>query len=311
MELVRGLHNLRPRHRGCVATIGNFDGLHRGHGTVIGQLREVAARHALPVTVILFEPQPQEYFARDHAPARLMRLHDKLEGLRELGVERVLCLRFSDALAALSADQFIERVLVSGLGVKHLVVGDDFRFGKGRAGDFHLLVREGARQGFTVEHMHTFELDGERVSSTRVREALAAGDYAEAKRLLGRPYAITGRVTHGSKLGRTIGFPTANVPMRRNVSAVTGIFAVRLYGEGVNGGHPGVAYVGRRPTVNGIDERLEVHLFDFEGDLYGRRIRADLLAHLREDRRFDSVGELTAQIQRDAEAARAYFENAS
>ena len=306
--LIRGPRIPRSDAAGCVATIGNFDGLHRGHQAVVRQLKQAAAERGLPTAVVLFEPQPAEFFDSERAPGRILRFREKFEGLRALGIDQVLALRFSHALAAMDARAFVREILVDGLGMRHLVVGDDFRFGKGRAGDFALLEELGAAWGFGVERMHTFDLDGGRVSSTRVRTALAAGDYAEAERLLGRGYRIGGRVAHGGKLGREIGFPTLNIPMRRNRSPVSGIFAVRVFGEGLSG-WPGVGYVGRRPTVQGLDEHLEVHLFDFSGHLYGLRVQVEIRRHLREDRRFDSVEAMTAQIHRDAAAARHYFEN--
>ena len=306
--LIRGSRIPRSDGAGCVATIGNFDGLHRGHQAVVRQLKRVAVERGLPAAVVVFEPQPAEFFCPDRAPGRILRFREKFEGLRALGVDRVVALRFSHALASMAAETFVGDVLVEGLGVRHLVVGDDFRFGKGRAGDFALLETLGAARGFGVERMHTFDLDGERVSSTRVRTALAAGNYAEAERLLGRGYRIGGCIVHGGKLGREIGFPTINIPMRRNRSPVSGIFAVRVFGAGLDG-WPGVGYVGRRPTVQGVDEHLEAHLFDFSGHLYGLRAQVEICGHLREDRRFDTVEAMTAQIHRDAEAARHYFEN--
>src|SRR5690554_1508760 len=213
MELVRGLHNLRSRHRGCVATIGNYDGVHAGHQAILKRLRAHATRVGLPGCVVIFEPQPREYFSPQSAPPRLTRLRDKLALLEEQGVDRVLCLAFNRRLRELSADEFIQQVLIDGLGVQHLEVGDDFRFGCDRAGDFNLLKQWGQRKGFTVESASTVAENGERVSSTRVRQVLADGDFAQAERLLGRPFSITGRVLHGQKLGRQLGAPTANVQL--------------------------------------------------------------------------------------------------
>ncbi|HHQ41733.1 MAG TPA: bifunctional riboflavin kinase/FAD synthetase [Chromatiales bacterium] len=306
MELIRGLHNLRPRHRGCVATIGNFDGVHLGHQAVLGQLAEKAEQLGLPTTVVTFEPHPQEWFFPDRAPPRLTRLREKLTALRRYSVDRVLVLRFDARLAAMEAAAFVERILVDGLGVRHLVVGDDFRFGRNRAGDFAFLRAMGARHGFDVVAMHSFRIDGARVSSTRIREALAAGDMDTAEKLLGRPYRMCGRVAHGDRRGRDIGFPTANLHLHRRASPVLGVFAVEVFGvpgEPV----PGVANVGVRPTVDGTRALLEVHLLDFEGDLYGRYVQVDFLHKLRDERRFASFEALRAQIRRDVEAARAWF----
>ncbi len=306
MELIRGERNLRSRHRGCVATIGNFDGVHLGHQTVLGQLAEKAGELGLPTTVIVFEPLPREYFAGTQAPARLTRFREKVQALRRFSVDRMLCLRFDRRLAEMPAEAFVERILVRGLGVRHLVVGDDFRFGRGREGDFHTLQRAGRRHGFTVAHMLTFDIDGARVSSTRIRQALARGDLEAAARLLGRPYRMSGRVAHGDKRGRAIGFPTANIRLGRKVSPLQGVFAVELYGVEPEPA-PGVANIGTRPTVHGTEARLEVHLFDFDQDIYGRHVHVEFLHKIREERRFESLDALIAQIRRDAETAQAFF----
>ena len=307
MELIRGQHNLRPHHRGCVATIGNFDGVHLGHQAILAQLTEQAARLHLPRLVITFEPQPQEFFAGPTAsPARLMRLREKLQALDGLGIERTLCLEFDQRLATMPAQTFIETLLVEGLGIRYLVVGDDFRFGHRRAGDFALLVEAGQRYGFEVADNHSYILDGERVSSTRIRQALSQGDLELAARLLGRPYDMCGRVAHGDQRGRTIGFPTANIHLHRRVTPVYGVYAVLLSGPELRP-WPGIANVGRRPTVQGVREQLEVHLLDYRGDLYGRHVKVDFLHYLRPDQRFESLDALRQQIQRDEQAARAYF----
>jgi riboflavin kinase/FMN adenylyltransferase len=312
MELIRGLYNLRPCHRGSVATIGNFDGVHLGHQAVLGQLAEKAQELGLPTVVITFEPQPQEYFsygqAREQLPPRLTRLREKLRTLRRFAVDRVLALRFNQRLAGLSAADFIQQVLLDGLDVRYLVVGDDFRFGRGREGDFALLQRVGAAHGFEVVHMHTFSLGGARVSSTRIREALQRGDLLQAEQMLGRPYRMCGRVAHGNKLGRTIGFPTANIFLHRKKTPLDGVFAVELFGIE---GEPvaGVANVGTRPTVDATGTRtlLEVHLFDFAAEIYGQYVQVNFLHRIREERRFDSFDALKAQILNDAEEARAFF----
>ena len=306
MELIRGIHNLRPRHRGCVATIGNFDGVHLGHQAVLGQLSEKAAELCLPTCVITFEPQPQEYFAPDEAPPRLTRFREKLKAFRRYSVDRVLSLEFNRALAAMPADDFIRTILLDGLDVRYLVVGDDFRFGRERAGDFAMLQAAGAEHGFQVVNMHTFALGGSRVSSTRIRHALESGDLETAEQLLGRPYRMCGRVAHGDKRGRTIGFPTANIHLHRRATPVTGVYAVELFGiEGEP--VPGVANVGTRPTVDGFRALLEVHLFDFDRDIYGCHVHVDFLYKLREERRFESFDALKRQIHLDSDMAREYF----
>ena len=308
MMLIRGIHNLKPEHRGCVATIGNFDGVHLGHQAVIGQLSEKAAEMNLPACVITFEPQPQEYFAADTYPARLTRFREKLIALLRYSVDRLLCLQFNKALEVLSAQDFIDQVLVQGLDVKYLVVGDDFRFGYKRQGDFDLLVEAGKQHGFKVVHMHTFDIDGERVSSTLVREALADGNLDRAEKLLGRGYRMSGRVAHGDKRGRTIGFPTANIFLHRKQSPLSGVFAVELFGlesEPLQG----VANLGTRPTVDGSRALLEVNLFDFDQDIYGSHVQVEFVKKLRDEARFDSFEQLKQQIEIDAQQARDFFEN--
>jgi len=304
MELIRGKHNLRPRHRGCVATIGNFDGVHLGHQAVFRALKAKAEVFGLPATVILFEPQPMEFFRPDQAPARLTRLREKLEQIRRCQIDRVLLLEFTRALAEMSAPDFIDQVLVQGLGVRHLYVGDDFRFGAGRAGDFALLQAAGRRLGFGVESLATVRHGGRRISSTRIREALLAGDLAAAEACLGRPYQICGRVSHGHKRGRTIGFPTLNVPLHRRVSPLRGVFAVTV--QGLDGGDlPGVANLGTRPTVSGGNRPLlEVHLFDFDRQVYGAHIGVTFLSRIRDEKKFDSFEQLRRQIEADAAEAR-------
>ncbi|MDH3979784.1 MAG: bifunctional riboflavin kinase/FAD synthetase [Gammaproteobacteria bacterium] len=306
MELVRGLYNLRGDRHGCVATIGNFDGVHRGHQAVIEQCVEQAAELALPVTLITFEPQPREYFHPQSAPARLTRLREKIRALDEYGVGRMLCLPFNDHLAGLDPETFIREILVDGAGVKHLVVGDDFRFGKDRAGNFSLLQQAGARHGFEVASMHTYCLGEGRVSSTRVRDALLRGDLDAAATLLGRPYAMSGRVAHGDKRGRTIGFPTANVFLHRAASPLAGVFAVQMDGVAAQP-VTGVANVGSRPTVDGTSALLEVHLFDFDRDIYGKHVQVSFMKKIRDERRFESFEALREQIQADARQAKDFF----
>jgi len=306
MELVRGLHNLRPEHRGCAATIGSFDGIHLGHQAVLAQLAAQGRERRLPVTLITFEPQPREYFLPEVAPPRLTRFREKLEVLQHCGIDRVVCLRFDAHLASLTADEFIQRIMLEGLAMKYLVVGDDFRFGKERAGDFSLLQQAGISHGFPVMSMQTFNVGNHRVSSTRIREALNAGDLSGAEALLGRPYWMSGRVAHGDKRGRTIGFPTANIFLHRHAVPVDGVFAVEMRGID-NRPIPGVANVGTRPTVDGSRALLEVHLFEFDRDIYGRHVQISFLKKLRPERKFESFGHLKRQIELDAEQARAFF----
>ncbi len=302
MKLIRGLHNIRPEHRGSVVTIGNFDGVHRGHQAVIRQLHELGRKHDAPTTVFTFDPLPSEYFMGDKAPARLTTLREKFIQFDRLGVDQMLSVAFNARFAAITARQFIDDILVRGLEAKAVVVGDDFRFGKGREGDFAMLREAGEHHGFEVIDTATVMDDGQRISSTRIREALAVGDLELAARLLGRPYGMSGRVVHGEKLGRTIGFPTANIRIHRAVSPLKGVFAVEVECIGY-----GVTNVGTRPTVDGKGFLVETHLLDFDGDLYGRHINIRWLKKLRSEQKFDSLDALKAQIGRDIDAARAFF----
>ncbi|MEW8436248.1 MAG: bifunctional riboflavin kinase/FAD synthetase [Candidatus Thiodiazotropha sp.] len=304
MKLVRGLHNLKPDRQGCVATIGNFDGVHLGHQSVFRHLMEKGEALNLPTTVVTFEPQPREFFQPDSAPARLTRLREKLQAIGESGVQRVVVLEFNKRLAAMPAETFVRELLMEGLGTRFLSVGDDFRFGRGRKGDFDLLWRMGGEFGFEVENMNTYKLDADRVSSTRIRELLTLGDLTAAAQCLGRPYRICGRVIHGHKRGRTIGFPTLNVNMHRLVSPLHGVYAVKVDGLDPHG-LPGVANIGNRPMVEG-DYRylLEVHLFNFEREVYGKHVSVEFVWKLRDEQCFDSFEVLRQQIARDAEQAR-------
>lgn len=297
---------MHPTHRGGAVTIGNFDGLHRGHVAVIEHLRQRAAEMQLTTTVMTFEPTPQEFFSPQTAPPRLQRLREKLAVLAGLEVDQVLCLGFDDRLASMSAADFVGCILVEGLDVRYLVVGDDFRFGRERKGDFEYLREAGRRHGFEVVSTRTFMEGDGRVSSTRVRDALAAGDLDLAAQLLGRPYRICGRVAAGQQRGRTIGFATANVHLHRTVSPLDGVFAVRVIGID---GEPlaGVANLGTRPTVDGSYRVLEVHLFDFDADIYGRHLAVEFCRKLRNEHKFESFEALKQQIQRDAAEARRYF----
>lgn len=306
-EFIRGLYNLRPSHQGCVATIGSFDGVHLGHQAILHQMIAVARAQNLPAVVIVFEPQPHEFFAADKAPARLMRLREKLQALWAAGVDRVLCLQFNQKLRSLSAEEFIQRVLVDGLAIKHLVVGDDFRFGCDRRGDFALLQSKGKELGFGVSDTHTLEIDNERISSTRIRQLLEAGDFEKATKLLGKPYSVHGRVVYGKQLGRQLGVPTANVDLRRYRSPLHGVFAVTVeFADGSE--EQGVANVGVRPTVSGDKKPLlEVHLFNFSRNIYGTVIDVVFKQKLREEKKFGSLDELKAQLQTDIAEAKQFF----
>ena len=303
MKLIRGIHNLSQIPRGCVLTIGNFDGVHRGHQALLQGLCAEGVKRQLPVVVMIFEPQPLELFAGENAPARLTRLREKLHYLSDSAVDYVLCVRFDRRFAALTAQQFITDLLVDRLGVKLLAVGDDFRFGAGRQGDFLLLQQAGKEYGFDVTSAQTYCHDGLRISSTSVRQALKEDDLTRAENLLGHPFVISGRVVHGDELGRTIGFPTANLPLRRLVSPVKGVFAVEVNGLGDNP-IPGVANIGTRPTVAGVRQQLEVHLLDTNMNLYGRHIDVVLRHKIRNEQRFASLDALKEQIAKDESTAR-------
>lgn len=309
MEFIRSLKQLKPRHRGCVATIGNFDGVHLGHQSVFKQLMRKAEATGLPGVVISFEPQPLEFFNPSQSPPRLTRLREKLWVIKQLNVDRVLCLRFDARLAALDADAFVRQVLVNGLGVRHLIVGDDFHYGSQRSGNFSTLKAAGEQYGFELSRMETYQLDGARVSSTRVRAALDTGDMKLVKRLLGRPYTLSGRVAHGRQLGRQLGFPTANIHLHRKCAPIKGVFAVKVIGAADEYEWPGVANLGVRPTVDGAGQRpvLEVHLFDFNKNIYHRQVEVELITKLREEQKFASLDALKAQIQQDSAQARALF----
>lgn len=286
--------------------IGNFDGVHRGHAALLGRLTQVARELSLSPTILTFEPHPREFFAPASAPARLTTLREKLELLGDMGVLQAMVCPFNAAFAALSAEQFVEQVLCQGLRLRHLIIGDDFRFGRGRQGDFSFLQSAGQRLGFSVEAMQSVVVDGERVSSSGVRRALAAGDMDRAALLLGRSYAMDGQVSHGDKIGRQLGFATANIRIKHNPLPMTGVFAVEVAGLS-DKPLPGVANLGIRPTVGGTRPLLEVHLFDFDRDIYGAHISVRFRHKLRDEQRFPNFDALKAQIAADAAAARAFF----
>ena len=305
-RFIRGLHNLPPAGDGVVATIGTFDGVHRGHQAIMAQVRERAGELGLPSMAMIFEPHPTEFFLREKAPARLMRLGEKYRAIRAEGIDQVLCLHFNRSLRSMTADQFIGKVLVDGVNLKCLIIGDDFRFGCDRAGDTAKLEEAGRHFGYEVADTATVEYRGRRISSTWVREALEAGDFGLAETLMGRRYSISGTVVHGQKLGRQLGVPTANINLKRFRAPLSGVFIVDTV---VNGARlPGVANVGVRPTVGGlVKPLLEVHLLDWQGDIYGRRVEVEFLEKVRDERRFSGVDELLEYILRDIETAKSFF----
>ena len=307
MILIRDSYNVQAQHRPSVVSIGNFDGVHLGHVRLLALLKEKAEALGAKATAMTFEPHPHEFFSPQNAPPRLLRWPDKLEKLAEAGVDQVFSLRFNESLSQTSAEDFVRKYLVEGIGVRHVVIGDDFRFGRKRSGDVHLLRKLGAQWDFSISTVDTYVIGDERVSSTRIREVLRQDDFETAESLLGYPYAIHGKIAHGDKRGRTIGFPTANIVLPHDNIPVWGVYAVLMHFSG-SGTRPGVANVGIRPTVGGDRVLLETHLFDFSEDIYGERVRVEFKTKIRSEQRFESFDALKAQIAQDATAARSWFE---
>ncbi len=299
MQLIRGINQLPIFEQGCVLTIGNFDGVHEGHSSIINKLAEKGQLLGLPVVVMIFESQPLEFFLKDNAPSRLTRLREKVIHFQPLPIDTLLILRFNQAFADFNPDEFIRDILIKRLNIKYLVIGDDFHFGKARRGNFALLQQASQDYDFKLADSASYLIKGERVSSTLIRDALSNGDLAKAALMLGRDYSVCGKVIHGKKLGREIGFPTANIQMLRKNTAIEGVFAVTM--TGIND-EPiyGIANVGVRPTVNG-DSRvlLETHLFDFNQDIYGKQVEVHFKYKIRSEMCFQSVDDLKQQIQLD------------
>jgi riboflavin kinase / FMN adenylyltransferase len=307
MELLRGLSAPARAPGGCVATIGTFDGLHLGHQALVADLTAHAARLGLPSVLVTFEPTPREYFRPQDPPARLTSLRERWRILHGWGVDYVWLLRFGERLRNLSPGEFAA-VLAREISARQVVVGHDFRFGKGGAATAATLSAAGARLGFAVDVLEPVTLGAERISSSGVRTALAQGDFTGAARLLGRHYAMRGRVVRGERLGRSLGFPTANLALERRRAPLSGIFAVRVRGAGA-AALPGVASLGTRPTIGGTEALLEAHVFDFNADLYGREIEVEFAAKLRDEECFATLEALTAQMHRDAAQARQLLKN--
>ena len=303
MELVRGLHNISRTPEGCVLTVGNYDGVHLGHQKMIGALKARATELRSAATVLVFEPSSKEFIDPEGAPPRLTRWREKFLALAAQGVDRLVTLRFDEYVREMTPACFVDELIVAALGTRHIVVGNDFRYGCNAGGTIDSLRAAGEARGFGVEQIAPFVFDGVRVSSTAVRERLAQSDFAGAQRLLGRPYRMLGRVVHGRELGRTLGFPTANLRLMRRRPPVQGIMAVRVFGIAPQA-LIGVASLGTRPTVAGTDMLLEVHVFDFAQDLYGREIEVEFVAKLRDEVKFDSLDALIVQMKVDAAQAR-------
>lgn len=308
MKLIRGLNNLRHQIKSSVVTIGNFDGMHLGHQALIRELVKKSQSVNVPSVVITFEPQPNEFFSQQSPVSRLNRFREKWTSIKKFGVDYVLCIRFNKKFAAISAEDFVEKILVERLGIKAIIIGDDFRFGAKRKGDFNLLQKMGEQYNFETIKMSSFLLQEKRVSSTEVRNALAKSDFKLTHQLLGRPYELIGKVAHGEKRGRGMGYPTANINLHRKQVPITGIFAVRI--KGINHQiYYGVAYIGIRSVFNGTRVILEVHIFDFDQTIYGRNLQIEFLKKIRDDAHFDSVDALIAQIEKDAEAAKQFIQS--
>lgn len=307
MKLIRGLHNLSESSLSQSAvTIGAFDGVHRGHQEVLAHLKREADARSLATTVITFEPLPGEFLFPDRAPPRLMTFREKFTALADQGIDNLLCLRFNNRLRTMSPRAFVEDIFVKGLNARYIAFGDDFRFGKDRAGDLDFTQSLAQEFDYEVVPTSTFDMAGERVSSTRIRAKLLEADFSEAADLLGKPFKLSGKVLKGKQLGRTIGSPTANIALKRVKSPLHGVYAVRVSGGGLNSA-AGVANVGVRPTVNdGTLANLEVHLFDFDGDLYGERLNVEFMTKLRDEKKFESLDALKAAIAADQQAARAW-----
>ncbi|MDR3492285.1 MAG: bifunctional riboflavin kinase/FAD synthetase [Gammaproteobacteria bacterium] len=307
MKVIRGLHNLKPNINGCVLTIGNFDGVHLGHQTILKKLTDRARELSVPACVMIFEPQPAEFFAKvSTIPSRLMRWSEKITALQSSHIDQVLIVRFNKKFSSLSAEEFVKQILVDKLHVKAVLIGDDFRFGSQRDGDFDFLKKMGMLYHFSVEDTKSITHENARISSTIIRNALASGDHVLAEKLLGHPYKMTGRVVHGDQLGRVLGFPTANILLKRAASPVHGIYVVRVYGID-NKTLLGVANVGTRPAVNGTRMLLEVYLFNFSKDIYGRRVSVEFSHKLRDEEYYENLELLKNQITIDVEQARQYF----
>ena len=306
MKVIRGTKHSQLKPRGCVATIGNFDGIHQGHRKIISDVESIAAQLGHPTTLISFEPLPTEYFSKKFdkpIPRRIYPFRDKAQILNNLGIDQFVCLPFSQQLSEMPAESFIRDILIRRLHIKHLVVGDDFRFGKQRLGDFLLLKQVGSELGMNVSNTPTVELRGSRISSTRIREHLTKGELSQANILLGTPYQLSGRIRHGDKRGRTIGFPTLNLRLPDSIVPARGAYAVKIHGleeKTLNG----VANIGNRPTVSGLETRLETHVFDFNQHVYGKHVCIELVEFLRAEKKFESFDDLMAQITKDSELAK-------
>ncbi len=305
MEIIRGLHNITARDKGCVLTIGTFDGLHHGHQMLLSHLKAKSEELGCPNLLVTFEPQPREYFQGAVVPARLTRFREKVTILQGLGLDRILCIPFNERTRIIPAKDVIEGLLVNTLDVQYVVVGDDFQFGEGAQGNYDTLKAAGDRFGFGVSHMGTLKFEHGRISSSRIRGALSSGEFELVEKLLGRPYFIMGRVVYGRQLGRQLGVPTANIRLQRYRAALEGVFAVTVIG--LDREYEGIANIGVRPTVDGKEPLLEVHIFDFDEDIYGKLLTVTFLKKVRDERTFDGLDSLKNQIKQDISETREWF----
>ena len=304
MQIVRGLSNLKIKKKGCVVTIGNFDGVHLGHQAIIDKVVSLAKGYNIPSVVMIFEPQPEEYF--DKCATRITTLREKIRIFKQHNPDILLLTHFDSNFATLSSEKFVVEILAESLNAKYIVMGDDFRFGKDRLGDFAYLQEMSKKFDFVVEQLDSLQINGKRVSSTRVRELLQLGNFKAAKGLLGYSYCLSGHIAHGDKRGRTIGFPTANIHLRHEQAPLAGVFVVRTYGLALQ---PllGIANIGNRPTIGGRRKLLEVHLLDFDQDVYGKLIEVEFLQKLRDEKHYASFALLKQQLEKDEIMAREFF----
>ncbi len=306
MEIIHGLHNLKSEHYGNVVTMGNFDGVHKGHQMLLKHLNEKSAEFGLPSLVVTFEPQPREYFAGTSVPPRLTRLREKVALLSQNGLQRLLLLPFNDRTARTPASWITDELFHEMLGARYVLVGDDFRFGREREGNYDTVQEAGARLGYEVSRASTLSIGEDRVSSSRVRAALADGDFALAEELLGHAYFIMGRVVYGRQLGRQLGVPTANIRLHRYKAALEGVYCVSV--DGIDGKtYQGIANIGVRPTVDGKEPLLEVHIFDFGENIYNKLLTITFRRKLRSEQTFESIDALKVQIEKDIVEARTWF----
>ena len=299
MKIIRGIANLNNQFSQCVLTLGNFDGVHLGHQQLINHLIEQGKKLNLPTVVMLFEPQPLEFFSKQNAPARLTSFKEKVQLIEKLGIDYIIAVPFTQTFANMSANAFIQDWLINKLSAKYIVIGDDFQFGRDRKGDINLLQQYTQNNQFSVESMPTFVWNNLRISSTAVREALFNSDFELARCLLGRDYAIQGRVVHGNALARQLGFPTANIHLNRKKPALQGVYFVKVKNCCSNQYYHGIANIGIRPTIEGKKAILEVNIFDFSGDIYGQYLDVTFVCKLRNEKKFDSLADLKQQISQD------------